>query len=272
MKYGRFTLDEVTKHIGKSVAKFYSPTTKKLFRVRMGTQRMLLMRRTQECACCGLKGEFFSLECFGCWSPHFNLYGRNSSGNPIMLTVDHILPKARGGKTTQENIQLLCTHCNSYKKDQIISLPELRLLIEAKKAQKAASDKRKRDRKMPENSLMAITIYKDGGIWMFDDERVGLVREALVAGMPDIIEKAIGMFQPGCETRVGVVFSGLRFPGHQVRLDWVRIDEHGDPDYEAQTGNWYKWAEYDMEGWLCPALFKYFKEAPKELYVSLVKP
>jgi hypothetical protein len=24
-----------------------------------------------------------------------------------------------------------------------------------------------------------------------------------------------------------------------------------------------------MEGWLCPALFKYFPEAPEEIYVSV---
>lgn len=119
---------------------------------------------------------------------------------------------------------------------------------------------------------MAITIYKDGGIWMFDDERVGLVQEALVAGMPEIIEKAISIFQPGCENRVGVVFSGLAFPGHHVKLDWVKSDEHNDPDYQTQIGNWYRWEEHNLEGWLCPALFKYFEKAPKELYVSLARP
>jgi hypothetical protein len=30
-------------------------------------------------------------------------------------------------------------------------------------------------------------------------------------------------------------------------------------------------ADLDMEGWLCPALFRYFEEAPKALYAQ-VKP
>lgn len=48
------------------------------------------------------------------------------------------------------------------------------------------------------------------------------------------------------------------FPGYRVKLEWKR-EEYG--------GNWYYSAEFKMEGWLCPALFKYFEKAPKEIYV-----
>jgi len=30
-------------------------------------------------------------------------------------------------------------------------------------------------------------------------------------------------------------------------------------------GNWYFCPQLNMEGWLCPALFRYFGEAPKRL-------
>jgi hypothetical protein len=40
---------------------------------------------------------------------------------------------------------------------------------------------------------------------------------------------------------------------------------------EADGGNWYFSSVLKMEGWLCPALFRYFAEAPKEIYVA-VKP
>ncbi len=71
-----------------------------------------------------------------------------------------------------------------------------------------------------------------------------------------------------------VVFSRLRnsvhfvslFPlravrtlGFQRKLEWVRT-EFG--------GNWYRLDEPPMEGWLCPAMFLYFNEAPAELYVK----
>jgi hypothetical protein len=32
-------------------------------------------------------------------------------------------------------------------------------------------------------------------------------------------------------------------------------------------GNWYRSDEPPTEGWLCPALFHYFEQAPPELYV-----
>ena len=33
-------------------------------------------------------------------------------------------------------------------------------------------------------------------------------------------------------------------------------------------GNWYASDDPPMEGWLCPALFRYFDKAPAELYVK----
>ena len=57
-----------------------------------------------------------------------------------------------------------------------------------------------------------------------------------------------------------LIFSGTPFPGHQYRLDWRRAEG---------GGNWYHAAQFDMEGWLCPALFKYFQEVPKQLYVQI---
>nr|WP_323697113.1 DUF6717 family protein [Thiorhodovibrio litoralis] len=34
-------------------------------------------------------------------------------------------------------------------------------------------------------------------------------------------------------------------------------------------GNWYRSDTLDMEGWLCPALFKYFDKAPKRIFVQV---
>jgi hypothetical protein len=35
---------------------------------------------------------------------------------------------------------------------------------------------------------------------------------------------------------------------------------------EELEGNWYRWDAHGIEGWLCPALFKYFAEAPEKIY------
>ena len=36
-------------------------------------------------------------------------------GTRRYLSIDHIIPKSKGGKTTLENCQTLCRHCNSKK-------------------------------------------------------------------------------------------------------------------------------------------------------------
>lgn len=35
-------------------------------------------------------------------------------------------------------------------------------------------------------------------------------------------------------------------------------------------GNWYTSAELKLDGWLCPALYKYFKTAPQKLYIKVL--
>ena len=37
--------------------------------------------------------------------------------NRIMLQVDHIIPMNKGGKTTPDNLQILCRVCNGEKSD-----------------------------------------------------------------------------------------------------------------------------------------------------------
>ena len=110
-----------------------------------------------------------------------------------------------------------------------------------------------------QNSIFVIKPYKWNGMWVFDDPAVGLVREAFVAGADTIIDVATSNI-PNAHKGFVAVFSANYFPGSQVVLDWV-CEENG--------GNVYNWAEKDMEGWLCPALFKYFPEAPKKLYVQM---
>ena len=108
------------------------------------------------------------------------------------------------------------------------------------------------------NSLFVIHPYKYRGSWVFDDAAVGLDREPFVAGADDIIERLTSGIQ-GAENGFSLVFSAEPFPGHQTVLEWRR-EEHG--------GNWYYCPDLDMEGWLCPALLKYFERAPRTIYAQ----
>ena len=110
-----------------------------------------------------------------------------------------------------------------------------------------------------QNSLFAIAPYKFEGMWVFDDPSVGLVKEPFVCGvdvMLDILTAGIPTAAKGFK----LIFSHQPFPGYSARFVW-RCEETG--------GNWYSWPERDMEGWLCPALFKYFEAAPKEIYIKV---
>jgi len=111
------------------------------------------------------------------------------------------------------------------------------------------------------NAINVIAPYQYHGMWVFDDPRVGLVHEPFVAGADTMIDRVTADI-PEASKGFLMVFSATPFPGHQFKLEWRRADS---------GGNWYYSPQLDMEGWLCPALFKYFAEAPEEIYIQ-VKP
>jgi 5-methylcytosine-specific restriction endonuclease McrA len=54
------------------------------------------------------------------------LHGRvcQACGAKYDLTIDHILPVIKGGRTTIENLQILCRHCNQFKDADIMDCRE----------------------------------------------------------------------------------------------------------------------------------------------------
>jgi hypothetical protein len=109
---------------------------------------------------------------------------------------------------------------------------------------------------MNANSLYVLRPYKHQGTWVFDDEAVGLVCEPFVLGIDEMIERLVAVI-PNAEAGFRLIFSPRAFPGHTVKLEWRR---------EEDGGNWYFSPTFGIEGWLCPALIKYFEVAPRELY------
>ena len=111
---------------------------------------------------------------------------------------------------------------------------------------------------MNANSIRVLAPYRHAGTWVFDDERVGLVREPFVSGIPEMIDDLVRDI-PGAESGFRLLFAARLFPGHALRLTWRR---------EEAGGNWY-WSErHQAEGWLCPALLKYFEEPPAEIFAK----
>ncbi|HDP34172.1 MAG TPA: hypothetical protein ENN29_03575 [Candidatus Hydrogenedentes bacterium] len=108
---------------------------------------------------------------------------------------------------------------------------------------------------------MVIAPYKYAGTWVFDDESTGLNKEPFVSGIPELIDELVKDI-PDAEKGFRLLFSTQPFPGHTHKLTWRRGDK---------SGNWYYAEQYDKEGWLCPALFRYYDEAPKEIYIKAEK-
>ena len=112
------------------------------------------------------------------------------------------------------------------------------------------------------NSIMTIFPYKYNGVWVFDDESKGLEREAFVCGMTEMITKLVKInLKSDVDNGFVMLFSGQPFPGYHAKLEWFE-SEHG--------GNWYDCKGINLTGWLCPALFKYFDDTPKEIYVKVL--
>jgi hypothetical protein len=106
------------------------------------------------------------------------------------------------------------------------------------------------------NSITILMPYKHYGSWVFDDAEAGLCKEPFVAGIDTMIDALVKDI-PDADKGFKLTFSATAFPGHSVKLEWRRTEA---------GGNWYYSPDLKIEGWLCPALYKYFEQAPKELF------
>ncbi len=109
------------------------------------------------------------------------------------------------------------------------------------------------------NAISVIAPYEWMGMWVFDDPVKGLNREPFVGGT-DIIISQMVRHLPDPGTGFRMMFSGTEFPGYQHRLNGVRAES---------SGNVYRAADFGLEGWLCPALLKYFGEPPARTHVRV---
>lgn len=113
------------------------------------------------------------------------------------------------------------------------------------------------------NQIRVIHPYWHEGALVFDDPTVGLSKEPFVAGADEALRLLAAQVSESCSERFTLLFSAEPFPGYQTVARKVR-PEHG--------GNWYEIEGTGQEGWLCPALFRYFTVAPERLYVEIRPP
>ncbi|MGV8131884.1 MAG: HNH endonuclease [Candidatus Pacearchaeota archaeon] len=113
-----FQIDQILPLVGKvhfaSIGNFHF--------IKLGSWRYrVYAQKGTTCVTCGLKANYFALERDNKQKamPHLNLYAL-VNGKEIMMTIDHIIPKSKGGSNDMENLQPMCSNCNEKKGDRIL--------------------------------------------------------------------------------------------------------------------------------------------------------
>ena len=106
--------------------------------------------------------------------------------------------------------------------------------------------------------IHAIEPFRYHGLLFLRDSAVDLHQQSLVSGAYIMMEK-LARAIPDAEAGFVLLFSAAPFPGYQVHLEWQR---------SQSGGYWYHSRELREDGWLTPALLKYFPEPPPDIYVQ----
>jgi 5-methylcytosine-specific restriction endonuclease McrA len=108
-----FTIKEIFDWIEQNPLRIYW----ELDGIRMNLKRAKIFhKKGMVCVRCGTTGEFFALEKDKGGGIHLDLYGY-SDEEEVLITVDHIVPKSKGGVNEYINYQTMCKICNESKAD-----------------------------------------------------------------------------------------------------------------------------------------------------------
>lgn len=93
-------------------------TVKGIERVCVGTKKLLLFKKSPICVGCGCEGTIFHLEENEYGKRILNLFAIKGD-KEVMMTIDHIIPRSKGGTRDQFNLQVMCFDCNLRKGNKI---------------------------------------------------------------------------------------------------------------------------------------------------------
>ena len=111
------------------------------------------------------------------------------------------------------------------------------------------------------DNIFVIEPYKSEDRWYFDDAEMKLLHEPFVKNIGLMIDE-MTINIPNAENGFKLLFSAKEFPDYSLKLKWTR---------SKNIGNYYYCKELDLEGWLCPALLKYYKDPPLYIFIKAEK-
>jgi 5-methylcytosine-specific restriction endonuclease McrA len=158
-RLGLYSLDEVHAHV-PAVPLADGKLSKRMFdghMIAMDSARYRLFQKNCACVACGVIGYYYAMErsaklikrerrfvsTDGLW--HFNLYGRRPDGAEVLMTKDHILPRAKGGLDHDANFQTMCSPCNHTKADRIVpdAIAMAEIVVRARSTTQAQRDRQR---------------------------------------------------------------------------------------------------------------------------------
>jgi len=112
----------ITKEGKSGFGKFFFRGEQYVYSDRM---RCFLNKGT-DCIYCGRKGVYFLLEKpKGAENYHLALYALSKKGQQVLMTVDHVIPKSKGGRDNLDNQVPCCYQCNNNKGNSLLPLKSL---------------------------------------------------------------------------------------------------------------------------------------------------
>lgn len=117
----KFAIEEVLERVvlSNTNARHKFVVNGMVYNPRVGVPRLQLFKmKGTRCVCCGLEAVEFRLQFNKRQSakqPHLGLWAHAPCGDLRMFTIDHIVPKAKGGPNKFYNYQVMCHVCNREK-------------------------------------------------------------------------------------------------------------------------------------------------------------
>ena len=88
---------------------------------RMSSKKLVKFKNNRKCALCGIEGTIFKIlkhdDGTDVYTPE--LYAITEDGEHVMMNLDHIIPKSKGGPDSMFNLDTMCFECNNKKQNKM---------------------------------------------------------------------------------------------------------------------------------------------------------